>query len=274
MERGQRITAGKVLGSVETGGFVFTESRHPAGMRLAPHEHERATLCLVTAGAFRETMNGDDTDCRPGSLVLKRAGQIHGNDFGPTGARSLMIEVLPQRLAALREVAAAALDHTAVLPQAGHGEAFRRLTNAFAYTADPLRPLVLEGLALELIADVERSRSGTAGKEKGAPAWLLRARAMIDDLALVGVRLDDVASEVGIHPVHLARSFKRLTGSSVGDYVRHRRLAHARTLLARTDWPISHVADRSGFCDQAHLTRVFRLQLGITPAAYRRMMSE
>jgi AraC family transcriptional regulator len=39
--------------------------------------------------------------------------------------------------------------------------------------------------------------------------------------------------------------------------------------LRDTANPIAEIADRAGFADQSHLTRLFRARLGTTPARYR-----
>lgn len=52
-------------------------------------------------------------------------------------------------------------------------------------------------------------------------------------------------------------------------YVRGRRVDRARTLLDR-GMPPPEVAYRTGFADQAHLTRVFKEATGKTPGEHRR----
>jgi AraC family transcriptional regulator len=47
-------------------------------------------------------------------------------------------------------------------------------------------------------------------------------------------------------------------------------LDRARRLLATTGLPIKAVAADCGFCDQAHLTRMFSAEFGETPAVFRR----
>ena len=81
--------------------------------------------------------------------------------------------------------------------------------------------------------------------------------------------LGALAREVGVHPMHLAKGFRRHRGESVGQVLRRLRVEHASRLLARTSDPIVDVAASSGFADQAHLTRVFRRFTGVTPARFR-----
>jgi AraC family transcriptional regulator len=81
--------------------------------------------------------------------------------------------------------------------------------------------------------------------------------------------LEALAREAGCHAITLARAFRREFGCSIGTYVRRRRLELAGWMLRSTAIPISVVAIRNGFADQAHFTRALRRATGFTPAALR-----
>lgn len=66
-----------------------------------------------------------------------------------------------------------------------------------------------------------------------------------------------------------ARQFRRSFGTPPYAFVKARRLEKARQLLATTTLPIKAVALDCGFCDQAHLTRMFAAEFGSTPAVFR-----
>jgi len=71
----------------------------------------------------------------------------------------------------------------------------------------------------------------------------------------------EVAAQSGIHPSYLAELFREAYGSSVGEWVRNRRLEFARDALRNPAMPISCIAVKAGFADQSHLTRMFRAAL-------------
>lgn len=48
------------------------------------------------------------------------------------------------------------------------------------------------------------------------------------------------------------------------------KMQEAIRLVRDTSYTLSEIASRCGYYDQAHLTRTFRKQLGVTPAEYRR----
>jgi len=98
--------------------------------------------------------------------------------------------------------------------------------------------------------------------------WLAVARELLDDQCGEAVRVTELARAAGVHPVHLARVFRRYLGCTPGDYLR-RRLERAAVLLRETACPLSDVALSCGFADQSHLANAFKRHIGVTPGAYR-----
>ena len=74
---------------------------------------------------------------------------------------------------------------------------------------------------------------------------------------------------VGVHPVHLARSFRRTYNTTFSGYVRELRVEYARVQLVSTGAPLGDIALASGFYDQSHFCRTFKRETGLSPAEYR-----
>jgi AraC family transcriptional regulator len=128
--------------------------------------------------------------------------------------------------------------------------------------------LAIEGLALELIAEVSRPVGGSCPER--SPRWLGKARDFLDAHFREDVSLAATAAAAGVHPSHLARVFRRQLGSSVGEYVRAARVDFACRELARGEQPLAQIALAAGFTDQSHLARCVRQRTGMTPGAFRR----
>jgi AraC family transcriptional regulator len=99
---------------------------------------------------------------------------------------------------------------------------------------------------------------------------LLRVRDRLHDAIAGGCCLEELAAEGGVHPAHLARSFRRHFRCTVGEYLRRLRVEEAGRRLANSDEPLVAVALAAGYADQAHFTKAFRRATGTTPAEYRR----
>jgi transcriptional regulator GlxA family with amidase domain len=74
----------------------------------------------------------------------------------------------------------------------------------------------------------------------------------------------------GLAERSFTRRFKAATGLSPLAYVHTLRLEEAKLLLERSDRPVEAIAEDVGYEDAAFFGRLFRRQVGLTPAQYRR----
>jgi len=111
-----------------------------------------------------------------------------------------------------------------------------------------------------------RARGGLAAAAKR------RVLEMIDAALDTHLTIEMLAREVGLSPAHFARAFRESLGRAPHQYLLARRLARARRLLETTGVSLSDIAQRTGFADQAHLTRLFKRAFGTTPGALARTL--
>jgi AraC-like DNA-binding protein len=88
------------------------------------------------------------------------------------------------------------------------------------------------------------------------------------------LKWDDLAAAVGLEPFRFARGFKRATGMTLHRYIMAVRVRRARELLAGDESSIANVALDVGCSCQSHLTTLFRMHTGTTPAAFRRAVRQ
>ena len=247
------------------GGFAITEFTQPPGQRLPWHVHEHASVCFVLAGSYTERIGTAEHECPPSSVVFKPASERHADHFGTTGGTCLLMEIAPARMAAIEQssswTARPLLARTPHLAAAG-----QRIYAEFA-EGDALSPLVVEGLVLEILGEAARAQLATEGT--GQPAWLTRVLEQLHDCPGEPLTLSRLAQEAGVHPAHLARTFRQHCHCSVGEYLRRLRIEHASRDLQQTDASIAEIALRAGFFDQSHFSKVFRQQTGMSPARFR-----
>ena len=82
---------------------------------------------------------------------------------------------------------------------------------------------------------------------------------------------EELASACGLGTRQFLRRFGEAVGLSPGQYALERRVARAADSLARGDETLEALAERLGFADRFHFSKVFKARVGVAPAAYRRL---
>jgi AraC family transcriptional regulator len=101
------------------------------------------------------------------------------------------------------------------------------------------------------------------------PAACRRVLAHIEERLDTPVSLAELAGLARMSVRHFCRAFRASMGCSPHQYLLRQRVERARQLIAARQMPLCDIAQAAGFADQSQLTRTFRKQVGITPAAYR-----
>jgi AraC family transcriptional regulator len=107
-----------------------------------------------------------------------------------------------------------------------------------------------------------RARRWRGGLSASAKSRVLE---LMDTRLDSNLSIDFLAREVGLSPAHFARGFKETMGIAPHRYLLQLRLERGRHLLENVDASLADVAQRSGFADQAHFTRLFKREYGVTP---------
>jgi AraC family transcriptional regulator len=256
------LSFGQSLRSLTTSAFRLLETRHPQGMVIGRHEHERSCVNFVLQGCYREDYAHLSGAFGPQTLVFKPGGEPHANRFLDGSARCLLIELhgaelLPPTVDSTR----AASTRDPVAAQAALS-IWRELA-----APDDLSALSIDQWALELY----ESTLGEAEKKRAVSSGVGAATETLHDDPRQPWTLTKLARHVGLHPSHLARAFRARHGCTIGEYLRRLRVNEVARRLALHDVTVSALAAELGFADQSHCTRAFRAQFGVTPGAYRRV---
>lgn len=264
-------TSGEKLRVFEAAGIIIMETRHRAGLQIPRHCHENAEVSLVLNGRFEEVVGQCTYECALTTALLRPAGAEHINRYGTHGAHCLIVEFGP-RFAKTFPEAARFLGHPSCWWGAPAGLLGSQIWREIC-EPEPTSQLVVEGLVLQLLAQIERWKKASE-RSTLPPTWLTRAREFLNENYASEIRLADVALLAGVHAVHLNKTFKRCFGTTIGNYVRQLRLQGAVRLLTTSNLPISRIAAEVGFCDQSHLTNVFRRYMHRRPSSFRKSGKE
>lgn len=130
----------------------------------------------------------------------------------------------------------------------------------------------IEALFLEIHKKVFKGKTG-----KRIPLWAQELREIIQDQIDTNLTLSlkDISRSLKLHPTYLSREFsKYFDDLSFGDYIRKLRIKKAMDMMQNTSYSLAEIAYLTGFSDPSHFTRIFRMQTGKTPAAYRKSLKK
>lgn len=82
--------------------------------------------------------------------------------------------------------------------------------------------------------------------------------------------LEEIAKALHYSKFHLARTFKKHTGMTIGSYIQDRRLEEAAAKLKEAGKPIVEIALEAGYGSQQAFTTSFRRRYLCTPQEYRK----
>jgi AraC family transcriptional regulator len=255
---------GEVVKESRCAGLVFSELRHGAGRVLGAHSHELANFCLLLGGHYSEEFGGRTFTYRPLTVVFHPPSWAHRDEVGGQGGHFFSVELESQWMEKLRGYAS---PPGAVLGGRGGDLSWmaHRLYREFRL-AESASPLAVEGLTMAMLGDVLR---GSVKEEQRRPVWLRRAVEILHEEFRENLTIGYVAAEVGVHPFHLSKVFRKFHGQAIGGYVNALRVEFACRELETRDKELADIALDAGFADQSHLTRVFKRLTGTTPGAFR-----
>jgi AraC family transcriptional regulator len=244
--------------------FAFDESIYPAGLRMPAHDHEPAYLSVIVSGAYTEYGSYGARTCKPGMVVYHPPGDRHAVDFHNSEVRIFRVQMKSQWLQRMSDF------FNELEPEHFYGglvsSLCRRIYREFR-RSDVYSALVIEGLMMEITAELARRQRQSF--HRIPPRWLHEAHEIIATNISEPPALDSLAQMVGVHPVSLAREFRRHYGSPIGEYIRQLRIEAACQQLSDSEATLSMVAADAGFYDQSHFTNSFKRYTGMTPAQYR-----
>jgi AraC-like DNA-binding protein len=147
--------------------------------------------------------------------------------------------------------------------------AFRTLIELHATLTDPERDALQKHCdAINVFRTLPKILGLASEKHSGSNPRVERAAEYLDHNYWLPVSLDDICEAACLSASHLIRSFQQRYHMTPHAYLINRRVQHARQQL-RKGRLIAEVAQECGFSDQAHLQRVFKKHLAVTPGKYR-----
>jgi transcriptional regulator GlxA family with amidase domain len=107
----------------------------------------------------------------------------------------------------------------------------------------------------------------------GLAPWQIRkvVRHIVENLETT-TRVADLAAVAQLSASHFAHAFRASFGVAPATLVRRERVQRASQMVLANRMPLAQIALACGFSDQAHMCRLFRLQLDMPPHRWRTNM--
>ncbi len=146
-----------------------------------------------------------------------------------------------------------------------------------------LKPSKMEELeeAVEvMVQNLSHRKENTEGeKEEGGPEAAAagsfiaqNAVKYIEENYMEKLKLSDVADHVYVSQWHLSKILNQHVEKSFSDILNHARIEKAKELLREPSLRIGDIAEKAGFLDMAHFSRVFKKHTGVSANEFRNQM--
>lgn len=166
------------------------------------------------------------------------------------------------------------LDGHLYFTTAPHEEEYRMLLQtggvfqmAMEQTEEDARPRILNGsLGLTWIAEWVHEQDGGG---TGFSRTVRECMGYVRMNYMKPLKMEDLARQCGCTEYYLTRKFMKETGMKLTDYIRSVRIDAAKVMLLASKKDIQQISEELQFGSRNYFDRVFRLQIGVSPAQYR-----
>jgi AraC family transcriptional regulator len=249
---------------IETPAFAFKEVEDFDNIEVPLHTHENAHFLFVIKGEYEATVKDKKQSFSASAMLYYPAGTTHRDHFYTEGERRFMTVSLTSETNKNLSQEINFIDHSTDFNCAEISWLGKRICRELQ-TPDSLTSIVLDAMANELLVYSARNLD----KSEKPPAWLRRAYELINDRCTEPITIAEIAASVGVHSIHLARTFRRFFNCSPGEYLRKCRIELATNLLLNSKKTLVDIALTTGFSDQSQFTQSFKQSTGFTPAKFR-----
>ncbi len=264
----QQLADGQFYGDVQSAarsaGLVLSELAHPEASRMPAHSHQLSYFTLVLDGHYEEGGPHHYTQFGPYTMIFNPAGAEHESVVQPGGASFFTVELERRWMDSLGSDQK--LHYSFADMNAGRLLWLTLRLRQEHATNQMASALTAESLVWEMLGEVTRWHYDSVPNR---PAWWTKVEDSIRGRFAEKLSFAEIARDAKVHPVHLARTCRRVTGRTLGEYVQALRLRYACELMKEPDIPLAQVAFDSGFADQSHLTRMFQRFVHTTPKKFR-----
>ncbi|QGQ99307.1 AraC family transcriptional regulator [Paenibacillus psychroresistens] len=128
---------------------------------------------------------------------------------------------------------------------------------------------VRKRLMLERILFIYLNDSRIGQEKKFTDHSMEEILSYINEHYMVKLTLPMLARRAGISEGHYTVLFKKHTGTTMTNYLHHIRIEKAKTMFLQTDLLAKEIAQKVGFNDYFHFSKIFKKTTGYSPTSFK-----
>jgi AraC-like DNA-binding protein len=244
---------------------VKCNEAHPNAYK--PHLHSELAVGIIQSGETVVAINGANYHLKVGDAIVIMPYVIHNCQpvdidnwaYTMVFLRGEYQAQIMAQLEASMQIGIVKLDEAIFQQIESLAESLKTESDSF------IREVVLVDCINEIVDCLQRRVI------RAEDAQMMAIRDYLEIHFLESMSLDDMAAQFNINKFSLIKRFKQLFDITPAAYQLQLKVNYAKQLM-RESQDLADVACRSGFFDQAHLTREFKKSSGLTPGQYTGMV--
>lgn len=248
-------------------GIIATETEYNYQI-VDWHYHENPYFSFVTEGNCRHINRREAFDCSTDSLLFHNSHEAHYNTKSGGVSRGFQIEVNHDWFKRF-EIDLEKFPSSLKITNPSSKLLFYNIYKE-SKLPDETSNLTVDSLLVrtfELMCGVEKLSDSTT------PRWVKAIDELLHENFDQPLSLQDLSAQLDLHWAHLSRDFSKYFRCNFSQYIRKIRIEKSLSLLRRKNLSLTDIALSCGFADQSHFIRCFKEFSGVTPKAFRKIIS-
>ena len=127
-----------------------------------------------------------------------------------------------------------------------------------------------QGIILQMISRFLNTHPFKSKNTDPVPSKILEVIRHIQINLKEGLTVNYLADRANLHPDYFSRSFFKYTGQRPLTYLHEKRIERAQYLIATTTLSYSEIAEKTGFANLSHFSKIFKKITNLTPGEYKK----
>ena len=236
--------------------------------------HENIELLCFTEGSGSVLADGTSLPVNAGDIVIVNTNSIH--DIVASPFLRFYCLIVDRSFCLSNGVDTNCTQFSSLIRDTELTDLVIRFADVFEKSDSPYRILKLRTTLLSILSALCENHSVSAKKPLEDSRLLASIKSVIAYIHAEShqpLTLDNLAQLAGMSKCYLSRTFHRITGYTVIEYINHTRCEKAKKLLAENTLTVENIALSCGFANVSYFIRTFAAITGMRPGEYRSSLS-